>query len=46
LAENNFTNYGQDMSGVTKLAEALKENHTLVELKCAAPNAQLPYLAG
>ena len=46
MAENNLTNYGNDMSGVITLAEALKHNHSLVELKCAAPNTCLPDLAG
>ena len=35
LAHNYLTDRGDDMSGVIKLAEALKENHSLVELKCA-----------
>ena len=33
LANNNLTNYGSDMSGVIKLAEALKTNSCLRELK-------------
>ena len=33
LAKNNLTNYGSDMSGVIQLAEALKNNSGLRELK-------------
>ena len=39
---NNLTNGGTDMSGVIKLAEALRENQTLRELKCAASHHEPP----
>ena len=35
MANNDLTNNGRNMSGVIKLAEALKENHSVVELKYA-----------
>ena len=34
LANNDLTNSGDDMSGVIQLAEALKANSSLCELKC------------
>ena len=34
ISDNNLTNYGTNMSGVIKLAEALKTNSCLRELKC------------
>ena len=38
MADNNLTNYGGDMSGVLKLAEALPQSK-LQSLKCAAAHA-------
>ena len=35
LAKNNLASYGQDMSGVLKLAEALPQTE-ITSLKCAA----------
>ena len=34
ISDNNLTNYGRDMSGVMKLAEALKTNSCLQRLEC------------
>ena len=33
LDENNLTNYGRDMSGVINLANALKENISLLSIR-------------
>ena len=41
LANNNLTDYGDDMSGVIQLAEALKTNSCLRELKCVPFNSRL-----
>ena len=40
LRANILTNYGKDMSGVLKLAEALPQSK-LKSLKCAAPMCSL-----
>ena len=40
LASNNLTDYGKVMSGVIKLAEALKTNSCLRELKCVPFNSR------
>ena len=33
LNDSNLTNYGKDMSGVIKLADALKENTSLLSIR-------------
>ena len=43
LGANCLTNYGEDISGVIKLSEALKENKALTSLKCV-PQWFRPFL--
>jgi glycine cleavage system regulatory protein len=41
LAENNLTNYGEDMSAVIKLADAFTKMPNLREVKCVlVPHVQ------
>ena len=42
MARNNLTNGGTDMSGVIKLAEALRENKTSLELLMCAASHHAP----
>ena len=42
LISTNLTDGGKDMSGVLKLAEALKTNTTLKFLQCVRPRTPLP----
>ena len=36
MNENQLTNYGEDMSGIIQLGDALKQNGSLTSLSCVA----------
>ena len=38
LNNNALTNYGEDMSGIKALADALKQNGSLTSLSCVPPS--------
>ena len=42
LNNNALTNYGEDMSGIVQLADALKQNSSLQSLSCVAVNTPFP----